>query len=76
MARADTFYFVAHSRISKTDDYPADTISQDGAQDLVQAGMAKMYWSAVNNAYYVRFKKKNNSAMVAAILAAYVVNPD
>lgn len=76
MARADTFYFVAHPRISKTASYPADTISQTGAQNLTQSGEAKMYWSAANSAYYVRMNKRKNETIVDAILAAYTVSPD
>lgn len=84
MARADTIYFVAHGKIGEKIGSTADTraaiyggkvfsCTTAGAQDLVQAGMAKLYWSAVNSAYFLRFNKKNNYAMVVALITAYWV---
>jgi len=49
----------------------AYSISAAGAQDLVQAGQAKLYWSAVNSCYYLRANKRNNLAKLVKILAAY-----
>ena len=51
-------------------------ISTDGAQDIIQAGKAKGYYSRNGLLYYVRLNSRNNYERILSILNAYVTFPN